>query len=251
MFGGPMFQYFNGQGGRAIYGAPIGIISNVTVYPRVPGDAGNLSTYPFPTIIKTVPQKAPLTIIERIMKHDSELLEAYKMIIRDFENAGVRAVTTTCGFNVIHQDELSKTAKVPVFTSSLLQLPLIQKLLPEGKRIGIITANGKIFSENKNEILSCAGADPLTPIAIEGMENEDSFLKPFLDQEAVEGTVVNVAKRLMSKNPDVGAILFECHNLPPYGKAVQDATGLPVFDIITLVDFVFSAVIKTRFVGIV
>ena len=36
----------------------------------------------------------------------------------------------------------------------------------------------------------------------------------------------------------MGAIIMECSMLPPYSKAVQEATGLPVYDFINMIDFV-------------
>jgi hypothetical protein len=244
-------EYFKGKGGRAIYGVVVGIISNETAYPRVPGDSGNASTYPFPTIIKTVRQSPSFgSIPERVVKRDPRLLEEYITLIREFEKAGARAVTTTCGFNVVFQENLCKVAKIPVFTSSLLQLPLVQKMLPEGKEIGIITANSEIFNEYKKDLLSCAGLDPSTPIIIEGMEKIEGWHKPFLDQEKIEKEIAQVAAKMVSDNSDIGAIVFECHNLPPYGKAVQDATGLPVFDIITLVDLAYGATTRKRYTGV-
>jgi hypothetical protein len=245
-----MVEYFKGQGGRAIYGIAVGIISNSTVFPRVPGDSGNVSTYPFATVIKDVPQP-----IERIVSRDPELLKEYIGVIREFEKVGVRAITTVCGFNIVFQDELTKVAKVPVFASSLLQLPLVQRMLPEGKKIGIITANGEIFNKHKKDLISSAGLDLATPIVIRGLEKYEGWssivdVKSFLDQEKIEGEVVDVAKRMVSDDPSIGAIVFECHNLPPYGKAVQDATGLPVFNILTLVEMVYRAIVPKRYTGI-
>jgi hypothetical protein len=241
--------YFKGQGGRAIYGIVMGIISNETVFPRVPGDSGNVSTYPFPTIIKAVRQP-----IERIVSRDPELLKEYIEVIREFEKAGVMVITTVCGFNIIFQDELTKVAKVPVFSSSLLQLPIVHRIIPKGKKIGIITANGKIFNKYKNDLLSSAGMDPSTPIVIKGLEDYDGWssivkVKPFLDEEKIEHEVVSAAKEMIAENPDIAAIVFECHNLPPYGKAVRDATGLPVFDIMTLVDMIYGAVVQKTYAG--
>ncbi|MEM3462508.1 MAG: aspartate/glutamate racemase family protein [Candidatus Bathyarchaeia archaeon] len=246
-----MRNYFKGQGGRAIYGIVLGIISNETVFPRVPGDSGNVSTYPFPTIIKAVRQP-----IERIISRDPELLKEYIEAVREFEKAGVMAITTVCGFNIIFQEELTSASKVPVFSSSLLQLPLVQRIIPKGKKIGIITANGRIFNRHKNDLLSSAGLDPSTPIVIKGLEDYDGWssivkVKPFLDEEKIECEVVNVAKEMISENPDIGAILFECHNLPPYSKAVRDATGLPVFDFMTLVEMISTAIIQRIYTGII
>lgn len=143
-----------------------------------------------------------------------------------------------------------------MFSSSLLQFPLVQRIIPKGKKIGIITANGRIFDGNKNDLLNSAGLDPSTPIVIKGLEDYDGWssivkVKPFLDEEKIEREVVNVAKEMISENPDIGAILFECHNLPPYSKAVRDTTSLPVFDFMTLVEMISTAIIQRTYTGII
>ena len=42
------------------------------------------------------------------------------------------------------------------------------------------------------------------------------------------------ARDLQARHPAIDTIVFECTNLPPYKKAVQDASGLPVFDVLDL-----------------
>ena len=42
------------------------------------------------------------------------------------------------------------------------------------------------------------------------------------------------ARDLLARHPGIDTIVFECTNLPPYKKAVQDAVGLPVFDVLDL-----------------
>jgi hypothetical protein len=243
-------EYFRGKGGRAIYGVPIGIISNKTLFARVPGDAGNVSTFPFPTVIEAVDQPIP-----RIVSRDPTLFKLYVDVIRRFEEYGVKAITTVCGFNIVFQDELAKAAKVPVFASSLLQLPIVKRILPPGKKIGILTANGKTFNEHKDDLLTSAGLDhsASASVFVEGMETREAWsqgFSTFFDEERVEKAVVEAAQSVVSRNPDIGAIVFECHNLPPYAKAVQDTTGLPVFNIMTLVDMMYGAVVSRRYTGI-
>ena len=55
---------------------------------------------------------------------------------------------------------------------------------------------------------------------------------------------VAAAERLVTRRPDVRAIVLECTNLPPYADAVRDAIGLPVHDITTLVRARFGAATK-------
>ena len=59
---------------------------------------------------------------------------------REMEKDGIRAITTSCGFNAVFQSELSNSVSVPVFTSSLLQVPMVYRMLGKGYLVGIITA---------------------------------------------------------------------------------------------------------------
>ncbi|MGD8658794.1 MAG: aspartate/glutamate racemase family protein, partial [Desulfobacterales bacterium] len=94
------------------------------------------------------------------------------------------------------------------------------------------------------------------PVAVAGMEDQPHFYdaihaeKGYLDFDKVEQETVSVTQRLVQENEGVKAILFECTDLPPYAAAVQEAVGLPVFDFSTLVNYVFSALVRRRFDGI-
>jgi Asp/Glu/hydantoin racemase len=51
-----------------------------------------------------------------------------------------------------------------------------------------------------------------------------------------------VSRRMVEAHPEIGAIVLECTNMPPYRADIQAVTGLPVFDITTLVRMVHDAV---------
>ena len=70
-----------------------------------------------------------------------------------------------------------------------------------------------------------------------------------LDSDKVEAETVKAAKEMVAKNPDMGAIVIECSMLPPYSKAVQEATGLPVYDFITMIDHLYAATHQQRYDG--
>ena len=53
-----------------------------------------------------------------------------------------------------------------------------------------------------------------------------------------------------AKHPRIRAVLLECTELPPYADAVRAATGLPVLDAITMVDFFHAAVSENPYFGI-
>jgi Asp/Glu/hydantoin racemase len=47
---------------------------------------------------------------------------------------------------------------------------------------------------------------------------------------------------MLEAHPEIGAIVLECTNMPPYRADIQAATGVPVFDITTLVRMLHDAV---------
>ncbi|HIH78103.1 MAG TPA: hypothetical protein HA341_04165 [Halobacteria archaeon] len=55
---------------------------------------------------------------------------------------------------------------------------------------------------------------------------------------------------MVNDEPTIKAILLECSDLPPYGRAVQEAVALPVFDFVTMINYVYSGLVKKRYEGI-
>ncbi len=70
-----------------------------------------------------------------------------------------------------------------------------------------------------------------------------------MDSDQIEKEVTGVAARMKDENPDLGAVLLECSDLPPYAAAVQEVVDLPVFDFITMIDHVHSAIRRKRYQG--
>jgi hypothetical protein len=61
------------------------------------------------------------------------------------------------------------------------------------------------------------------------------------DVDAVASDMREAVLTLVRQHPDVGAIVLECTNMAPYAYVVQEVTRLPVFDIQTLMNFVYEA----------
>ena len=236
--------------GQTSYGEPIGIILMESFMPFPPGCPGNASTFPFPVRYEIV-QGANM---ERLVyQGDTELLQPFIEAGWKLVKEGVKALTGNCGFMVLYHELMAKEFPVPVFMSSLLQLPFISRLLKPGEQIGIVTASAKTLTE-KHLAIATNGID--VPVAVAGMEEQPHFYdaihaeKGYLDFDGVEREVVQVTQRLVQENQNVKAILFECTDLPPYAAATQEAVKLPVFDFSTLVNYVFSALVRKRFDGI-
>ena len=229
------------RGGFNQYGFTVGILMLDTQFPRIAGDMGNATTFPFPVRYHRVAGASP----ERVVRGGAEgLLPAFVEGARALEREGVGAITTNCGFLVKFQRELSAAVKVPVFTSSLLLVPLVHRMLPPERQVGVLTVNSATLTP---EHLDAAGIGPDVPLAIAGMEGEKEFTRVLLgdelelDVDLAREEHVRVARRLLTEHPDVGAIVLECTNMPPYAADIQRATGLPVFDVLSLVHLVHDA----------
>jgi len=229
------------RGGFNQFGFTVGILMLDTRFPRIPGDMGNAQTFPFPVRYHRVAGADPDLVVRR---GAAGLLPAFVEGARALEREGVGAITTNCGFLVKYQRQLASAVSVPVFTSSLLIVPFVHRLLAPGRRVGIMTVNASTLTAEHRD---GAGITADMPIAVIGMETEKEFTRVMLgdemelDVDAAREEHVRVARRLVAEHPDVGAIVLECTNMPPYAADIQRETGRPVFDIVSLVTMVHGA----------
>lgn len=232
------------RGGKAIYGAPLGVLMLEARFPRIAGDMGNAGTWPFPVLYRVVPGASP----ERVVLDGARgLLPDFIAAAQDLVRIGAEAITTNCGFLSIFQREIAAVVGVPVATSALMQVPWVQATLPPGKRVGIVTVSGGSLTPAH---LEGAGVPLDTPVV--GTENGREFFrvlikaeKQDMDIDLAQADVVGAARDLVARHPEVGAIVLECTNMPPYAAAVQQATGLPVYDIYSLITW-FHAGLRPR-----
>lgn len=228
-------------GGLNQYGFTVGILMLDTRFPRIPGDMGNAATFPFPVRYERVPGADPDLVVRR---GAAGLLPAFVDGARRLEREGVGAITTNCGFLVTFQRELATAVRVPVFTSTLLLVPLVHRMLPPGRRVGILTVSAGTLGPAH---LAAAGIGADVPVAVAGLETEKEFTRvllgdePVLDVDLAREEHVRVARRLVAEHPDIGALVLECTNMPPYTLDIQRETGLPVFDIVSLVTLAHAA----------
>jgi Asp/Glu/hydantoin racemase len=241
--------YQTGKKSQAWYGESIGILILNASYPCIPGNVGNATTFPFPVRYKMVGEAS----IDRLLNQKGRgLRQPFLDAARALEEEGVRAVTGACGFMALFQPEIAAALDIPVFLSSLLQIPFIHNTLNPDRKIGVITADASALTDDH---FSAVGIAPATPLVIAGMEGQTEFReaileeKGTLDSDRIEEEVVRVAVDMTKNNPEIGALLLECSDLPPYAHAVQRATGLPVFDFTTMIGHVHSALVRTPFQG--
>ncbi|MBK1662729.1 aspartate/glutamate racemase family protein [Paracraurococcus ruber] len=233
-------------GGRTVFGAPVGILMLETRFPRIPGDIGHAGTWPFPVLYQVVRGASPARVVEQ---GGRGLLPDFIAAGQALVATGADAITTSCGFLVLFQAELQAALGVPVATSALLQIPWVQAMLPPGRRVGVLTASRAALTPAH---LAAAGAPADTPVG--GLEGGTALYPvlvrqetPDLDPAAAAAEVVAAGHALAAAHPDLGAIVLECTNLPPYAAALRAALGLPVFDIVSLVIWLRLGVQPGRF----
>lgn len=236
------------RGNKNIYGFSIGVLMLKSSFPRVPGEIGNATSFDFPVLYRYVDEANAPNVV-----HDGRpeiLLEPYKRVARELEAEGVGAITTNCGYLAKFQKELAASVNIPVFTSSLMQIPLAYSMLKPGQMVGVITF---CRSALKREHFEGAGAWGI-PMAVVGLEEEgdghfyDVIIndRSVIDLEICREEHKTAAARLVKENPEVGAIVLECTNMPPYAADIAEVTGLPVFDIVTMIKYMHANLVKPR-----
>jgi len=238
------------KGGYTTYGQSLGILMLDTRFPRIPGDIGNARTFPFPVRYLKVEGASPKRVVE---EGAPALLDPFIAAARELEAEGVEAITTSCGFLVLFQKELAAAVSIPVFTSSLLQIPFLFSLFGGKGKIGVMTARASSLGSRHFDQCGASGL----PLAVAGMDDSPEFTRvflekgdidsvPCLDRGKAETELRSVARRLVDRHPDINFIVLECTNMPPFRKAIQESCGRPVFDIVTLAGYIHSGLIQDR-----
>ena len=208
----------------------------------LPGNSTNPASYAYPVRFHHVRGANVHTILEN---PDPIVLGTMIDDARTMASEGVRAISTSCGFNAIFQRELSAAAGVPVFTSSLLQVPLARQICGPDAEICIITARSSALGPEHLEAVGIAGTSGLHVIGLEHCaEWSRMFAEPEaeIDLDAIELEVLGTTQRALLDHPGIRAFVLECTDLPPYSAAIRRQSGLPVFDFITMANYLYSAI---------
>lgn len=232
---------------RYTSGQALGIIAVDLDYPKVPGNVVNATTYDFPVLYEMVSFE-----IEQLFAGDPTIKQQVVEAAKKLEAEGVRAIIGACGYFAHFQKDVAAAVGVPVFMSSLCQLATIKTWLPASKKIAVFAADGASIDD---EFLSNVNTttDQIVVVNVGDMESfaPVRWGKGPLDNGMLEDDLVELVTEVCAETPEVDAILLECSDLPPYAAAIQRATGLPVFDFITLAKWVESVVVQRPYYGMI
>jgi Asp/Glu/hydantoin racemase len=237
------------KGGYTSYGQYIGILMMDTVFPRLVGDLGNARTFNIPVKYYTVRNVST----DKLNASNAEeiLLKPFIEAAIELEKEGCRAITTSCSFLTGFQKQLADAVHIPVFTNTLMLAPFIHTMLNSKLKIGIFTERADLIHEDYFKQLGWSSND--IPVSISGMAEDSPFAKLFIldnleeDFEVLEECIKELTLRHMEQNPDTGAIILECTNFSPFTNLIQDISGVPVFGINQLLEYIDSCISAPKY----
>lgn len=239
------------------YGMGLGIMILDDVYPGLPGDVRNASAFPFPVQYEIVEG----IDIQALCYADDKTpcLEPLLKAARKLERMGCRAIAAECGFFSYFQREIAAAVRVPVFMSSLLQVPWAQQLIGPDRTVSIITADA-VISE-----------DHLTPVGIDldsnyevmdmaehrpGMEFENLWSGTYGDPEnpslrysVAESQIIEVISDYVAQKSNIGSLVLECTGYQPFARAIQRVVDMPIYSWGTLLDYAYSVTVHRDYYG--
>lgn len=223
----------------------VGVLMLETQFPRPLGDIGNPNTWAFPVHFATVSGASA----QKVVREDpSLLLPDFVAQGRRLIAEGCAGIATSCGFLSLLQEELKAELGVPFASSALMQLPMVEALLPVGQRAGILTISAESLTSAH---LRAAGARDDTAMA--GLPVQGAFASAIfadskhMDFEACRKEMIAAAVELIEGPDEIGAIVLECTNMAPYAADVARATGRPVYSIVSFLNWFQAGLVPPPF----
>lgn len=236
-------------GGQNICGISIGVLALESYFPKPPGHIKNPSSLPFTATYEIL---EGITVPELLENPTAAMKDRIIEAAQRLEARGVRAITGSCGFLALFQNDIADAVSIPVFVSSLLQVPMVHHMT--AAPVGILTASSVALTPAH---LRNVGAGDI-PVVVQGLEDTSEFAAVILRNErndmdlgAVAAEVIEAGRSLIDKAPEIGAIVLECTDLPPYAAQIQQALSRPVFDLTTLATMVASCTLREAYDGFV
>ena len=239
------------------YGMGLGIIILDDVYPGFPGDVRNASAFPFPIQYEIAEGVDIWALVHGEDK--SPLREPIQRAAKKLASMGCRAIAAECGYFAYFQKDIAGFVDVPVFMSSLLQVPFAQQLIGPERVVGILAARQEqllpAHLENvgiqpgSNYVLSGAEDDGQCP------EFENLWYAPVRPDppqayyDKAEKEFVKVAVDFYQAHPNMGAMMLECTGMQPFARAIQREIDIPIFSWGTLLDYAYSVAVHRDYYG--
>jgi len=230
---------------HAVHGVSIGIMVLDTGFTRLPGDIAHAATWRFPVQYHIVKNVRPRDVIEGRAEN---VLSAFTRAIDELTALGVDGIATSCGFLSLLQPQLRAHSRIPLVSSSLMQIPMVQQTLPAGRTIGIIVSDKNALTHKHFTNIGVEPNLPVTALDVDGpilTNMRMNELNPSYAQQEAE--ILELVASMLARDPALGAIVCECANLAPYSHAIRARFCLPVYDIVSLVEWFHAGLQPRRF----
>ncbi len=220
------------------YGMGLGIMVLDDAYPGFPGDVRNASAFPYPVQYEIAKGVDNYTLV-----WEEDKTQCRKPILRaakKLESMGCRAIAAECGYFAYFQKDVAGYVDIPVFMSSLLQVPFMQQLTGPDKVVAIVCAQKRFLTDTH---LTNVGIDLNSNFVVEGAMDEygcpefdnlwDHGKRPKVPEiyyDKAEKDMINICKKVCEKHP-------------------QHAVDLPIFSWGTLLDYAYSVVSHRDYYG--
>ncbi len=244
--------------GHACYGMGLGVMLLSDTYPGSPGDLRNASAFPYPVQYEVADVSAKTVVVGDKSEREAcvpQIIEAAKKL----QSMGCKAITAECGFFSFFQKEIAGALDVPVFMSSLLQVPFIQQVIGPKKSVGIVCVTRWALTDDH---LANVGIDLNSNYVITGGTDDNNCTEfenlwvadvrpnpPEAYYDKTEEQMLTMCRRFVKENPNIGALMLECTGMQPFARSVQRELGLPVFSWGTLMDYMYSVVVHREYYG--
>lgn len=222
-------------GGTALAGAGVGIIVLDTRHPLLPGNVQHARSFVRPVFYEVVALKDPAVLMAGDPSVEPLIIAAGERLLRN----GVGMIAGACGSFIYYQRAVTAALPVPVFLSVMLAAPLLLASLGPGRKIGVIASACSAI--NARSLAACGVTEPdrLKVIELKGSGEFDAILRQDLhfDPDRMCAEVVDLATTALREDPEIGLFLIQCSDIPPFAQAIRQATGLPCFDAVGLIDW--------------
>jgi len=232
----------------------VGILQLPANIPMLPGDMGNPTTFDFPVLYELIEEIDPFWVLA-----DKPHPVVMKKVIAACKRLTMQGVTTiigNCGFFANYQPEVAESLDpgVQFFNGSLMQVPMLLISVGSNKKVGVLTANKELLMPSPAFKNVGATAEDMKRVVVYGNENGKEMKKVTgetgrFNPKALEKELVDLAKKMIKEHPDVGAVVLECTEFPPYAHAIQNAIRRNVWDFVTMTNLMHAGAMRKPYIG--
>ena len=242
---------------RHCYGMGLGVLLLDEIYPGFPGDVRNASGFPYPIQYEVVEGVDIQALVYQ--KDKGVCLEPINRAAQRLEYMGCRAIVAECGYFSYFQKDIVVSVNVPVFMSSLLQIPWAQQVIGSNRVVGVLMSCKDVLQD---EHLTNVGVELGSNYVVGGVMDDNACpqfhnlwtagVRPEIPQalyEKAEKDFLEQAVEFFKTYSNMGAMVLECTGFPPFARTLQREIDIPIFSWGTLFDFAYSIVAHRDYYG--